>query len=346
MNGGFAFSGVPLHAGLGDTLEEHIKHFRYAYARDNNQAQGSSPPPRSMPVSVLPDPMEAMFHAAFTERGSSGARPTGRRWVAALDAVRSRLKKCGASSMHVFPNHLTTCPWCTLEQQGVVYFLDLGTAFTAAPSGGGFVLARVWAMIEQVPPPAAPGLPTVPNFSPKPKPLPSNIPSADTILFNQAVVVLLATVIVVGAAPEMWFFAVICAIGACGMVGTVGSEQRRSERKLWQAALDWAQQEYDQVLAQLKQLEPDGFHQKRQELAHLRDAYANLAKSERAALDDMEATAHQRQMHQFLDRCSSTRRRSKGSGRHARRRCGRSASRRQPMSSAIESSRSWASADG
>jgi DNA-binding helix-hairpin-helix protein with protein kinase domain len=127
FGGRHPFSGVPLRDGVGDALETDIKAFRYAYARDNS-ARGFSPPPRSIPISLLPDSIEAMFHAAFTETGARVGRPTAEAWVGALDALRSRLKKCGASAMHVYPDHVQACPWCALEQQGVVYFLDCRAA--------------------------------------------------------------------------------------------------------------------------------------------------------------------------------------------------------------------------
>lgn len=299
FGGRHPFSGVPLRNGVGDALETDIKNFCYAYARDS-QSRGSSPPPRSIPISILPDAVESMFHLAFTEKGASGVRPTARQWVAALDSVRSSLKKCSASNMHVFPDHLSSCPWCALEQQGVVYFLDLGTTYTATSSG--FVLARVWALIEQVPPPAVPSTPTSQNFTRKPKELPSNVPGTTTIGFYRLLALLLA-VVVIGAEPKAWFFAVIGAIVGWVMAGNVGAEQRKAERQTRQAALSWAQREYDQVVAQLKQCGPEGFLAKRKEFASLRDEYINLGQAEKTALDALQATAHRRQLHQFLDRC-------------------------------------------
>lgn len=299
FGGRHPFSGVPLRNGVGDALETDIKNFRYAYARDN-QSRGFSPPPRSIPISILPDTVESMFHLAFTERGASGARPNAQQWVAALDGVRNRLKRCGASSMHVYPDHLGSCPWCALEKQGVVYFVDLGTTFTATTNG--FVLAHIWALIEQVQPPPAPSVPTPQSFNAKPKPLPSGIPGATTIGFYRVLVVVMA-VLVVGAAPGVWFFAVIGALVGWGMVGHAGGEQRKAERQLRQAALDWAQKEYDQVVTQLKQQGPEGFHAKKKELASLRNDYEHLPQAEKAALDELYATAQQRQLHQFLDRC-------------------------------------------
>lgn len=299
FGGRHPFSGVPLRNGVGDALETDIKNFRYAYARDN-QSRGFSPPPRSIPVSILPDAAESMFHMAFTEKGASGARPTSQQWVAALDGVRGRLKKCNASSMHVYPDHLGSCPWCALEQQGVIYFLDLGTTFTVTTNG--FVLAHVWALIEQVPTPPAPSIPLLQSSTAKPRPLPANVPGSVTIGFYRFLVLAVA-VLVIGAAPEAWFFAVIGALVGWVMAGNAGGEQRKAERQLRQAALDWAQKEYDQVVAQLKLHGPEGFHARKKELASLRNDYGNLPQSEKAALDELHATAHQRQLHQFLDRC-------------------------------------------
>jgi len=137
------YAGVPLQSSAVDVeLESNIKNFRYAYARDS-QSRGVAPPPRSIPLSMVPDAMETMFHQAFTERGAQGARPTAQQWVAELDRVRGHLKKCSASPMHVYPDHLVNCPWCALEQQGVTYFIDLGATYT--PTSSGFVLAQVWA---------------------------------------------------------------------------------------------------------------------------------------------------------------------------------------------------------
>lgn len=74
-------------------------------------------------------------------------------WVAALDLLRQQLKKCTVSAMHVYPAHLTDCPWCALDNKDVIYFIDLGEEVIT--TGGNFVLAKVWAMVmASVAPPA------------------------------------------------------------------------------------------------------------------------------------------------------------------------------------------------
>ncbi|HAO1940043.1 TPA: helix-hairpin-helix domain-containing protein [Escherichia coli] len=90
FGGRHPYSGVPLISDAGNALETDIAHFRYAYASDN-QRRGLKPPPRSIPLSMLPGDVEAMFQQAFTESGVATGRPTAKAWVAALDSLRQQL---------------------------------------------------------------------------------------------------------------------------------------------------------------------------------------------------------------------------------------------------------------
>ena len=77
FGGRHPYSGVPLISDAGNALETDIAHFRYAYASDN-QRRGLKPPPRSIPLSMLPGDVEAMFQQAFTESGVATGRPTAK----------------------------------------------------------------------------------------------------------------------------------------------------------------------------------------------------------------------------------------------------------------------------
>lgn len=297
MGGRHPYSGVPLRNGVGDALETDIKNFRYAYARDN-QVRGFNPPPRSIPVSVLPTPIESMFHLAFTEKGASGARPTAQQWVAALDGMRARLKKCNATGMHIYPDHVAVCPWCELEKHGVIYFLDFCATITATTSG--FVLSRVWALIEQVPAPVVLNIPMPASFKAKPKPLPVGVPGNNTIMFVR-LLVLVAVVSVITVVPHLWFLAVLAGLSGFTMAPEIGGEKRKAEQQARRASLELAQREYDHLGTQLKQCGPEGFAAKKKAVVSLRSEYENLPKTEKAELDRLHATAHQRQLHQFLD---------------------------------------------
>lgn len=300
LGGRHPYSGVPLRSGVGDALETDIKNFRYAYARDN-QSRGFSPPPRSIPVSMLPDAMESMFHMAFTEKGAAGGRPSAQQWVAALDGLRGRLKRCGASSMHVYPDHLDSCHWCALEKQGVVYFVDLGATFTTTSSG--FVLTQAWGLIQAIPAPAPLSLPALGSFSVTAKPLPAGIPGEGTITFYRLMVVAI-TVAVVFVAPKAWFIALLGGWFGWAMAGGVGSSERAAERLVRQRSLDAARQEYERIAERAKmEAGPEGFHARKAELSRLKDELEALPRSEQEALNQLHATAQERQKQKFLSIC-------------------------------------------
>jgi len=299
FGGRHPYSGVPLRADAGEALEKDIQAFRYAYAPDG-QRRGFNPPPKSIPISILPDPIQAMFTLAFTENGVNG-RPTAQQWVTALDGLRGQLKGCTMTPMHVYPGHLNRCPWCALENHGIIYFLDVRVG--SIPTGtSDFVLARVWAAIEAVQPPPAIPIPNIAAIAVKPTPLPPDITREGTITFWRVVIVgivlWLFTVI-----PRAWFFELVGAWWAFAAVGDMGGAERKAERNKRKAARDAAQQTYDQVVGRIRQeASPEAFAKKKQELVRLRDEYQQLPEREKAEITNLYATAEARQKHQFLER--------------------------------------------
>jgi DNA-binding helix-hairpin-helix protein with protein kinase domain len=300
FGGRHPYSGVPLRSGVGDALETDIKNFRYAYARDN-QSRGLSPPPRSIPVSMVPDALASMFHTAFTETGATGARPNAREWVAALDGLRARLRRCSASALHVYPDHLGTCPWCALESQGITYFVDLGATFT--PTTTGFSLTQTWGLIQALPPPAPLALPAPSSFSVTPKSLPASIPGKGTVAFYRLVVVAIS-VAVVFFAPAVWFLALIGGLVGWAMAGNVGSTERDVERSGRKRALDAARQDYDRLVTQArKDAGPEGFQAHKAEFARIKDELEGLPQAEQKELVQLHASAQDRQKQKFLETC-------------------------------------------
>jgi DNA-binding helix-hairpin-helix protein with protein kinase domain len=302
FGGRHPYSGVPLRNGVGDALETDINNFRYAYARDN-QSRGVSPPPRSIPVSMLPDAMESMFHFAFTEKGASGARPTAAQWVSALDGLRGRLKKCGTSAMHVYPDRLGSCPWCALEQQGVIYFVDLGTTFT--PTSSGFVLDQVWALIQAVPAPAPLNLPTPSGFSVIAKPLPPGIPDERKATYYKLIAVAIAIAIFL-VDPGMAAFILAVLIGTVGnIVATMAGSSKRDEiRMARKSVADAAVQSYERLVTQAKkEAAIEGFYACRADLSKAKAELEALPRVEQEELNALHATARQRQLEKFLNTC-------------------------------------------
>ncbi|CAI2122075.1 Uncharacterized protein with protein kinase and helix-hairpin-helix DNA-binding domains [Serratia fonticola] len=298
FGGRHPFSGVPLISGVGDALEADIKFFRYAYARDN-QARGFNPPPRSISVSTLPDSMEAMFHLAFTERGVAGMRPSAQQWVVTLDNLRKHLRKCSASSMHLFSSHLGYCPWCELEKQGVVYFIDLGATYTPQPNG--FVLARVWALIKTAPVPPAVSFPNLNNFSVKARSLPSNVPSKSIVTCYRLTALAIAFGIMVYM-PSIWMIAVIIGWFGWTIASNVGASARAAETFKRRCVMDAARQEYDRLVEMVKKdVGPEGFYARQAELEKLRDEIENLPRIEKSEIDRLHTTARERQKQKYLN---------------------------------------------
>ena len=298
FGGRHPYSGVPLRNGVGDALETDIKGFRYAYARDA-ATRGFAPPPRSIPVTMLPDAMQAMFHAAFTEVGARGGRPTAAQWVTALDALRNHLKKCSASSIHVYPDQLTTCPWCTLEKSGVLYFVDLGATYTQTASG--FVLTKAWAMIELVAPPPTVSVPNFANYSVVPNTLPPGVTGNPTINVFRTIAVVVGVLLTL-AMGSYWLWGLLITWAGWASVGTMGQGPRTLERARRAAALSAAQAQYDQAVSELRKVAgPEGFATKKTDLAKMREEYQALPQLEKKELDMLHSTAHERQKQKYLD---------------------------------------------
>jgi len=300
FGGRHPYSGVPLRNDVGEALEKDIQAFSYVYAPDG-QRRGFNPPPKSIPISIIPDSIQAMFTLAFTENGVPRKRPTAQEWVVALDGLRGQLKLCATTSMHVYPGHLGRCPWCTLEDHGVIYFLDVQVGVTTTGITG-FVLTRAWAAIEAVSPPPAISIPSIASIAVTPTPLPPDITQKRTITPWRVVIVGIALLLLI-LIPWAYLF-VLGGAGwawavACGREG----DRRKAERAKRQAARDAAQQAYGQIVDRIrKEASPEAFAKKKQDLARLRDEYSQLPEREKAEIAKLHATAEARQKDQFLER--------------------------------------------
>jgi DNA-binding helix-hairpin-helix protein with protein kinase domain len=286
LGGRHPYSGVPLHAGVGDSLEADIRAFRYAYAADAAR-RGLTPPPGAIPTSMLPHAIQQMFRCAFTQAGAHGQRPTAARWMQALDDLRDHLASCRATPLHVYPDHLLRCPWCALEQHGVVYFID-------GDSCRGIDLARAWARIEAVRAPA----PIVPvHASPhamRPAPLPASVRPPGAVRRYRLLVVLMV-ILLVALVPRGWPFALMAGGLAWQLAASLADEPRRRERARRRAALLSAQHDYERLLAAVRQeAGPEGFAARRMQLARLRDECRRLREEETQARAGARGTGLQR----------------------------------------------------
>lgn len=275
LGGRHPYSGVPLQAGVGESLEADIRAFRYAYATDAHR-RGIAPPPAAIPTSLLPSAMQQMFRRAFTQAGADGERPTAANWTQALDALRARLARCPATALHVYPDHLARCPWCALEQHGVVYFVD-------GDGCRGIDLSRTWARIEAVRPPAPIAPVTAVAGGCVPAALPASVRPPEAVHGYRLVVVLMA-ILLVALLPQGWPFALMAGALAWQLAASLADEPRRRERARRQAALLSAQADYERLLAAVKQeAGPEGFAARRAQLARLCEDCFRLRQQEAAA---------------------------------------------------------------
>jgi len=169
MGGRHPYSGVPQRDDVGHALETDIRAFRYAYAKDA-RTRLLTPPPRSVPIDVLPPALVPLFEQAFLERGAQ-SRPTATDWMTALDAVRARLKSCKQESMHVYTDTRVACPWCELALRRVVLFGHPSAAQKATPTAAPqFDLKGIRAQVAAMPALAAIEVPQFANPEPSEPP--------------------------------------------------------------------------------------------------------------------------------------------------------------------------------
>ena len=296
FGGRHPYSGVPLMRDAGNSLEEDIKALRFAYARDA-QDRGIAPPPRSIPVSLMPANVEGMFRYAFTEPGIKGQRPTAANWVTALDDVLRDLQRCETATLHCYPQHRPTCPWCELDNSGVVYFVDVSLPPLA---GAVFDIAKVWSQIEVLACP--PVLAALTQPSPvSPRPLPSSANRKGEVVVYRGFVLAAALGLSI-AAPNLFLVFLLAAWIGCASIGYLGESERSAERHQREAALKeamsaTAEAETDARLAS----GVDEFTARRQRLMGLRNDYLSLASIEQREIAALQSTAQSRQLRKFLE---------------------------------------------
>ncbi|MFM7074480.1 MAG: hypothetical protein ACKO3G_00230 [Planctomycetaceae bacterium] len=165
---------MPLNAHVGCALEGDIRALRFAYARDG-RLRGTSPPPKSVPFGIVPESIQRMFHAAFTEDGVRGGRPDATTWMKALGDLGRHIFQCPKYSIHRFPDHLGTCPWCTLERERVVLFPQPASSSPIAV----YDIHGAWKRIEAIVAPAIPRAPSIDKRGLVARPLPPNTRAED-----------------------------------------------------------------------------------------------------------------------------------------------------------------------
>ena len=132
------------YRGPGDlSIEKAIAERRFAFSKNRTETL-VDPPPASILLEDLPPNIGALFEAAFRSNGQDNARPTPLQWVQELEGLMKFRKACRFDPIHIYPAHLTDCPWCRIEDTG-------GPAFFV-PAGGvtGVTADRLAALDDQI----------------------------------------------------------------------------------------------------------------------------------------------------------------------------------------------------
>jgi DNA-binding helix-hairpin-helix protein with protein kinase domain len=149
------FAGRYLAGGNPPTIEEAIAKSQYAYSRDQSRTM-MAPPPGSLPIEALSPDLQGLFEAAFAPSATN--RPSGDRWVTALQQLGASLRECTQNQAHRYLSKLPHCPWCQIEAASgtplfPVVFIGKG--------GSAIGIAALWHEVTKVAEPAP--LPLLPN---------------------------------------------------------------------------------------------------------------------------------------------------------------------------------------
>ena len=233
------------------------------------------------------------------EVGVATGRPTAKAWVAALDLLRQQLKKCTVSAMHVYPAHLTDCPWCALDNQGVIYFIDLGEEVIT--TSGDFVLAKVWAMVMASVAPPALQLPLPDHFQPTGRPLPLGLLRREYIILIEIALSALS-LLLCGLQTEPRYIILVPVLSAIWIIGSLTSKAYKAEIQQRREAFNRAKMDYDHLVSQIQQLGGlEGFIAKRTMLEKMKDEILGLPEEEKRDLAALQDTARERQKQKFLE---------------------------------------------
>lgn len=301
FGGRHPYAGVPQKDGVGDSLEDNIRQLRFAYSKTASQ-RFLTAPPNSLSLSLVPPTMANMFEAAFTEDGRRGLRPTAKQWLAELDKLRNSLRKC-SNSMHVFSNHLHACPWCSLEAQGVVYFLA-ASVFAASPPGQKPTkIADIWLAITKIQEPESLTVPSSSLFMAqvKGRPLPPGVVGNQVRVFGtMGVIAGLMSLFVALQGPLLPYLVVGAALIAITWQYKTGGyiEERRaredaraSSASMWSKAVDNLKLEAD----------PTQFHRKKDALCQLKTEFDALGSREQKEIAALSQNIEKKQRTRYLE---------------------------------------------
>jgi DNA-binding helix-hairpin-helix protein with protein kinase domain len=111
-------------------IERAIAECRFPYGRMAAKFL-MKPPPFSLLLDQIPSSLQDSFESAFGADAAGGrARPSAVEWLERLGQLQSNLTKCNRNKVHAYFAGLSSCPWCRIEGEGIILFIEVGAAPT------------------------------------------------------------------------------------------------------------------------------------------------------------------------------------------------------------------------
>jgi len=235
------FSGI--YAGKEDMpIEKAIKEFRFAFGK-SAPAKRMTPPPNSLPLSLVSPEMRGFFKRAFSEDGTRpGGRPAAQDWVRILGQMESNLRSCQSEHMHKYLGHSSACPWCALEgRSGILFFI--ATVTTSADQTT-FSITVLWNQVLSFPSPGeAPSI-SPEQFKATPTPIPPHIQSTKILKTFVAIGVGAIGIALIAVHPILLFGAGILALIIFFASSGEAAERQKRQMVLRDAESKWRETEY------------------------------------------------------------------------------------------------------
>jgi DNA-binding helix-hairpin-helix protein with protein kinase domain len=277
-------------------IEKAIAEQRFAFATDVQRTQ-MLPPPACITLAHLPQDIGDLFTSAFGPDGAHSTRPNGRKWIAELDTLASRLIVCSNNKVHLYFNGLSSCPWCAIESSGVLLFVD----YTIVDTSSGFSVELLWSHILAVPSPGPGNPPSLLTFVSTVEPSPRAKAAVRKRRYKISAVVaaLLLGVVLVFTSPDPSGYIFWLVIGG-GILARMfekggpkefGEAARAAEARLRHVQYSWH-----------REASSGEFNAKLDSLRTLTDEYRQLPERRKQKIRELERVLYQTQLQHFLER--------------------------------------------
>ncbi len=283
-------------------IERAIAECRFAYGSVASYAQ-MSPPPNSLLLSDVPPALADAFERAFSVQASQGgARPSATEWLSVIEQTRTQLTRCSANRVHVYYSKLPKCPWCSIEGNGIILFLDI-----TIPATSQLNVEELWRTISSLRP--------IDRLEPIPTPINLNIAGvakpewkangrkrrASLGIGIAAIVICVWLAVALQTNGTLAFGLVLSSVILAFFLPKETQRKRAEALKIVNGL--WANYKNLQD-RYARECAADTFASMARDLSNLRSEYGYLPAERQRRLQELERNKYQLQLNEFLDRIS------------------------------------------